>query len=203
MAVAAPPEIKTTWYAEEVNAGRLPAGPLVRLAAQRHLRDLTEGGTRGLRFDEGRAAHIIEFFPRFLRLTEGAHAQQPFVLEPWQEFIVGSLFGWLGRDDYRRFRKAYIETPKGAGKTPLASSIGLYGLVADGEAGAEIYTAATMREQAAIAFRDAKHMVESSPALRSRIEINVGNLAYLPPSRFCGPSPLKRGGLTASVCIWR
>ena len=126
MAVAAPPDLKTTWYAEEVVAGRVLAGPLVRLACARHLRDLDDGGTRGLHFDDGRAAHIVEFFPRFLRLTEGAHAQQPFVLEPWQQFIVGSLFGWLGRDGYRRFRKAYIETPKGplALDTPVPTPTG-------------------------------------------------------------------------------
>jgi len=57
-------------------------------------------------------------------------------------FIVGSLFGWRGLDGWRRFRVAYIEKPKGNGKSPLAAGIGLFMLMADGEARAEVYSAA-------------------------------------------------------------
>jgi len=148
------------------------AGRLVRLACSRHLADRRDGWRlRDLVWDPKAAQDAIDFFPAFLRLAEGAHAGRPFVLEPSQQFIVGSLFGWMDVDGYRRFRTAYIEEGKGNGKTPMAAGIGLYGLAADDEAASEIYAAAVTRDQAGILFRDAKRMSEASPSLRRRLEI--------------------------------
>jgi phage terminase large subunit-like protein len=93
-----------------------------------------EGPDRGLRFDENAANRIIDFFG-FLRLAEGEHAGRPFVLQPFQQSIVGSLFGWKGSDGYRRFRTGYAEIGKGNGKSKLAGGIGLYGLYVDAYAG--------------------------------------------------------------------
>lgn len=176
-----------TAYAEDVLGGRVVAGRPVRLAAARHIEDSKSGHTRGLRFDQAAADRAIAFFPMFLRLAEGEHAGKPFELQPWQQFIVGSIFGWKGADGYRRYRKAYIETSKGQGKSPMSAGIGLYGLVADGEAGAEIYAAAVTRDQSGILFTDAKRMVAASPALSSRVEVNVNNLAVLATNSFFRP----------------
>lgn len=158
-------------------AGTILAGHPVRQACTRHLRDLADGAARGLRWSLERAAHALAFFPQFLRLHEGEHAGQPFTLAPWQAFIIGSLFGWLTADGSRRFRTAYIEAGKGNGKTPLLAGVGLYGLVADGEAGAQIYPAAVTREQAGLLFADAKAMAAASPSLAARLEILEHNLA--------------------------
>ena len=163
-------------YARAVVAGRITAGELVRRAAARHLTDLDTGAARGLRFDPDAADHALRFFG-FLRLAEGAFADQPFVLAPAQVFIVGSLFGWLGSDGFRRFRTAYIEMGKGNGKTPLCAGIGLYGLVADEEPGAQIFAAAVTREQAGVLFADALAMVERSPELRARLSATSHNIA--------------------------
>ena len=168
-----------TDYAEAVLAAEVVANRLVRLACERHLRDLEEGHARGLRFDPARAGRAIRFFS-FLSLAEGEFAGRPFHLRPWQAFIVGSVFGWYVADDegeVRRFRNAYVETGKGSGKTPMAAGIGLYGLVADGEAAAEIYSAAAVRDQAAILWLDARRMVEGSAALRDRVLVGAHALA--------------------------
>lgn len=93
------------------------AGPLVRGACKRHLDDLEHGHLRGLRFDEERADHALNFFPTVLRLNGGDFEGLPFELRPPQEFIVGSLFGWIREDGYRRFRVGYIELGKGNGKS--------------------------------------------------------------------------------------
>lgn len=82
-----------TAYARDVAAGKVVAGRLVRLACERHLRDLKEGPARGLRWNVEAANRAIQFFPDVLRLAEGEWAGKPFTLEPWQCFIVGSLFG--------------------------------------------------------------------------------------------------------------
>jgi phage terminase large subunit-like protein len=159
-----------TRYAEAVAHGRIVAGPYVRAACKRHLRDLEEGAARGLKFDLEKAQYALEFFPTVLRLNGGQFENKPFKLEPPQEFIVGSLFGWVRSDGTRRFRLAYIEEGKGNGKSPLVAGIGVIGLVADNEPRAEVYSAASKKDQAMILFRDAVAMVNQSPALFKRIK---------------------------------
>ena len=155
--------------------GQVLTNRLVRLAGERHLEDLTSGAARGLRFDPAAARHAIDFFG-FLRHSKGEWAGQTFTLAPWQAFVVGCLFGWQRSDGLRRFRTAYCAVPRKNGKSTLSAGIGLYLLVADGEQGAEIYSAATSRDQARIVFDEAKRMVGSSPALRRRVGILINNL---------------------------
>lgn len=168
---------KVGQYCRGVLSGAVPAGEAVRLAIRRHLADLKNGASRGLIFDQESAAYAIEFFEAFLALGEGNFEGKPFLLSPFQQFIIASLFGWKTRDGYRRFRTAYVEIGKGNGKSPLAAGIGLFGLVADGEAGAEIYSAATVKDQAKILFRDAERMVDASPHLKELVKNHVNNLS--------------------------
>lgn len=181
-----------TEYAKRVVAKKVIAGPHVRDACQRHLDDLKNGHQRGLVFDIESVNRAIGFFSDVLKLSGGGYEGLPFELGDWQAFNIGSLFGWKTQDGYRRFRTAYIETGKGSGKSPLAAGIGLYGMMADGEAGAEIYAAATKKDQAMILFRDAVSMVNMSPDLRSRITasgrgLTVWSLAWLEKRSFFRP----------------
>ena len=170
-------------FARRVLQGRIIAGPYVRAACKRHLRDLKFGHERGLVWDQEAADRAIGYFEDVLKLNGGEYEGKPFVLAPWQAFVVGSLYGWYMDDGYRRFRVVYIETEKGSGKSPLVAGIGLYGLTADGEQRAEIYAAATKKDQAQILFRDAVAMVNQSPDLASRLvqsgrDEKVWNLFY-------------------------
>lgn len=179
-------------YAHSVLAGEIVSGPDVRNACRRHLRDREAGELRGLVWDQDAADRAIGFFEDVLCLNGGDYEGEPFILAPWQAFVVGSLFGWYTSDGYRRFRTAYIETGKGSGKSPLVGGIGLYGLVADGEQRAEVYAAATKRDQAMILFRDAVSMVDMSPALSARLvksgrDEKVWNLFYPNTSSFFRP----------------
>jgi phage terminase large subunit-like protein len=158
------------WYAEAVLSGFIVAGPLVRAAGKRHLTDLVEGPKRGLVWRPDKALRAIEFFADVLCLADGEHAGKPFILGPWQKFIVGSIFGWYNADGTRRFRVAYVEVGKGNGKSPLGAGIGLYMLVADGEEGAEVYAAAVVKDQAKIQYRDAVNMVDQSEDLQEVLE---------------------------------
>lgn len=164
----------------------------MRAACARHLRDIKESKQRGLKWDRAAAELAIDFYPDVLRLNGGQFEGKPFELLGWQCFIIGSLYGWKREDGTRRFRFAYIETAKGSGKSPLAAGIGLKGLVADGEARAEIYSAATKKDQAAILFRDAVAMVRYSPELTQRCLISGAagkewNLAYNATMSFFRP----------------
>lgn len=171
-----------TAYAERVADGEIVAGPHVRAACARHLKDLSEGASRGLSFDVTAADRAISFFADVLTVEiedrdeygEVESRVVPFVLQPWQAFIVGSLFGWKNALGFRRFRRAYVEIAKGNGKSPLAAGIGHYMLSACGKLKAEVYSAASALDQAEILFRDAVSMWERSKSLRRRL-IPSGN----------------------------
>lgn len=159
-------------YAKDVVAGKVVAGELVTLACERHLRDLVDGPDRGLNFDDAAAAKVIKFFS-FLRHSKGRWGRgggQCFELAPWQQFCLASIFGWKRSDELRRFRIAYLEVPRKNGKSTLSAGVGLYLLLADGEPGAEIYAAATTKDQARICWTEAKRMALKSPPIRKRVE---------------------------------
>lgn len=186
------PTDRATAYAEAVVSGAVVAGPHVRNACRRHLKDLVDGHERGLRYDEAEAAKVIRFFETKLRLNGGQFEGLPFLLHPSQAFKLGSLFGWKRPDGTRRFRRAYIEEGKGNGKSPLAGGIGLYGMMADSEPGAEVYAVAAHRDQAKILFNDAVTMVDQSPDLAKRITQSGGpgrvyNMAWLAKGSFFRP----------------
>src|SRR5437773_1455258 len=119
------------------------------------------------RFNEAEADRIVEVIGR-LRHTDGIWAGTPFTLAPWQERdIIRPLFGGQRYDEQfriwvRRYSKAWIELPRGNGKSELAAAIAIVLLAADGEMGAEVYGAAEDRDQASIVFRVAARMVETS-----------------------------------------
>ncbi|MEK6788497.1 MAG: terminase TerL endonuclease subunit [Pseudomonadota bacterium] len=164
----------------------------MRHACRRHLKDLTDGPARGLVWRPDLVERVLGFFKEVLRLNGGEFEGLPYEPLPWQAFIIGSLFGWLSADGFRRFRVAYIETGKGNGKSPMIAGIGIYGLMADGEPRAEIYAGATKKDQAMILFRDAVAMVDQSPLLSRHITksgggLNVWNLAYMRTGSFFRP----------------
>ena len=172
-------------YAEAVVGGEIAACKWVRLACQRQLDDLKRfrGKDSPYRFNpkltdkQGRsfqpADNLCAFVER-LPHAKGPLAGQPIHLEPWQVFILTTVFGWVKPDGKRRFRRAYIEVPRGSGKSALSSAVALYMLAADGEGGAEVYSLATTRDQARIVFGDAQAMARQSAGFRSRFGVGVG-----------------------------
>lgn len=189
-------------YAAAVESGAIVAGPLVRLACDRHLRDRhaaekKSGHPAGFVFHEAAADHIIEFFEDVLRLPDTLDEDgqaSPFLLTPANTFIVGSIFGWKMPTGYRRYREAYVEEGKGNAKTPIAAGIGLYGLLMDGEQAAEIYSVATGIDQARLCWRDADRMVEASPDLAELVYRGADNLSYAATYSWFRPmSKEKRG----------
>lgn len=149
---------RATEYAKAVAGRKILACEWVRLACRRHLADLKR---RDLVWDAAAADRIIRFAGKF-RHYKGQWAGQIFRVEPWQAFILGSLFGWKHLDGRRRFSHAYIEVPRKNGKTFFASVIGLYMLCADKEGGAEVYAAATKADQAKIVWKDACKLIQRS-----------------------------------------
>jgi len=155
---------------------RRAIGRLEALAYKRHARDLKTGHRRGLWFDDEAADRAVAFV-RLLHHSKGRWAGQRFELTHEQEFIVRCAFGWKRADGTRRYREAYVQEARKNGKTFLAAAIALYAFLGDAEPGAEVYAAATKRDQARITFDAAAAMVRSSPELRRFVEVSTYNLA--------------------------
>jgi phage terminase large subunit-like protein len=207
-----------TRYARDVAARRIVAGRLVRLACARHLDDLTRRKEKGLVWNPTAAQEALDFFPSVLCLPEETDANEdveaapdvspeagtPFVLSPYEVFIIGSLFGWFqvrvsqntgARRVQQRFRIAYLEGAKGCGKTPLFAGVLIFLLVRHGVRGAQLFCAAVTKDQAKIAFADCVKMVEASPALQQLITHTGNNLAVKTTGSFIRPISAEKRGL--------
>ncbi len=160
-----------TAYARDVIAGRYTVGRLVRLCCERHIRDLVTGGARGLRFDVGEALSAIDFWGLCPHLKgKAASRGETLILEPWQSFVIGSVYGWRRANGTRRYRVAWVEVARKNGKSTLLYPAALYGLCCDGEQGAEVYSVATKRDQAKLIFDLAKGAVIRSADLAALVE---------------------------------
>jgi phage terminase large subunit-like protein len=136
-------------YAEAVVSGRIVACELTILACKRFLDDLERDD---LIFKEKKVKTLL-LFASVLHHYTGSHSGEPFILEPWQEMVSASIFGFYYKDTGRRkYTSSYIELARKQGKTFLASLFCLFALIADGEDGAEVLLAANSKEQARIAF---------------------------------------------------
>lgn len=168
---------EVTAYAEAVLNGEIIAGRLVCLAAERHLRDLATGHERGLWFDEDAAAFAVAFI-ELLPQRKGEWGGQPLKLSPWQKFRIGSVFGWKRAAGPRRFRKSYSEVARKNGKTTEAGGVGNLLAWVDDEPGAEVYVAATKRDQAKICWTESKWQLSYTapgkpPALAPRLGVKL------------------------------
>lgn len=162
-------------YAQAVCSGALEACRWVRLAAKRQLEDLERIGASDwpYTFDELAAERVCRFV-ELLPHIKGQWAGRPIKLEPWQQFLLCTVFGWVHAETgLRRYRTSYVEVPRKNAKSTLSAGVALYLTALDGEAGAEVYTAATTRDQARIVFDDAKRMAARSPGLRKRFGVTT------------------------------
>ncbi len=157
-------------YIDDVLTGKVPACEWVIKACERQQRDLKS--LSGYVFNPKRAAKVC-YFVEHLRHTKGPLARQKIQLEPWQIFILTTVFGWVDSTGARRFKDVYIEVPRGNGKSALSSAIALYMLAADGEYGAECYSFATTGDQAKIVFDVARQMAMMSPDVKAALDLTI------------------------------
>lgn len=182
-----------TQYADDVVNSRIPACKWVRLACQRHLNDQVRAAAGwAYQFNPEltdlksgkvyRPADRVCKFAELMHHTKGDWAArgERIRLEPWQVFILASIFGWIvTATGKRRFRIADIFVPRKNGKSALAAIIGLFMLSVDGEYGAEVYSGATSLKQAMEVFKPALQMARVATEFRARYGVvpNSSNLA--------------------------
>jgi phage terminase large subunit-like protein len=160
-------------YADGVVSGKIVACHWVKRACQRQLDDLARDWQ--YKFDAKKANRICAFAEGLPHIKgEWAKRGEHLILEPWQIFIYTTVFGWIDKSTgLRRFRIVYNEMARKNGKSAMSAPVGIYMLCADGEQGAEIYSAATTRDQARIVWEAAKIMVERERGLREAFGVDT------------------------------
>jgi phage terminase large subunit-like protein len=172
-------------YARDILDEKILSCKYVKNACDRYFKDREFGEERGIYFNEKKAIKAINFSAALKHFKSDA-AGKSFIQEPWQQFITWNLYGFERANGKRRFTQAYISIPKKNGKSTYAAFIAVKGLMVDGEAAAEIYTAATTRDQAKEVFTFAKKMLEKSQ-LKSYVQLLAQSITFEEAASFLRP----------------
>ncbi len=171
-------------YIDGVLNGQIITGRLVKLACKRQQRDLERFSRQNspYYFDEAEANRVCSFI-ELLPHTKGVLAGKKIHLEPWQVFILTTVFGWKKSENgARRYRSAYIEVARGNGKSAISSGVMLYCLLADRELGAEVYAFATTHDQALIVYDSAATMARWCKPMTQKFGLKITAHSMLVPS---------------------
>lgn len=162
-------------YWDEIQSGRILVCKKIYKTYKKIVHDIHNPGR--WHYDDRRAKHALYFIEEYCRHSQGEMGGKKIVLELWQKAMISTIFGFVDNDGYRKYRRAIWIVGKKNGKSLIASAVGLYMQIADGEMGPEVVSAATTREQAKKIWDAAKAMVIMSPALRKRIKPLTGELS--------------------------
>lgn len=163
-------------YYNKIESGEIVVGFKVKRIYKKLVDDIVSP-IGEFEYSPERANHAIEFIENFCKHSKGKWGGKPIELELWQKAFIAAAFGFVHKiDGTRKYREVLLVVARKNGKSTIASGIGLYLQVADGEPGAEVYAVATKKDQAKLVWIDAKRMVTKSPALRKRIKPLVSEL---------------------------
>lgn len=174
------PILLTTIYAKLVIQGEIIANKWVKLACERHLKDLKrskEDSNFPWEFDEEKGWRPIRFIEKKCHPTKGSFKH--LVMQPWQHFVVGSMFGWVNKETgVRRYRESLIFVARKNGKTELESGLADYMAGFDGENGPNVYFLANSQKQASLLYEGSRTMIQKSPWLSDRFVPNRSEIRY-------------------------
>ena len=154
-------------YVDKVLKGEIIASKKVQLACKRHLKDLSRIGDKDFPwiFDEEKAFRPVYFIEKFCTPSKGEYNK--LEMQPWQHFIIGSIYGWIHKETgIRRFKEAILMMGRKNGKSSMSSGLAIYNTSKDGENGAEVHLLANSMKQARVVFDECTKMVKSSKWLR-------------------------------------
>lgn len=191
-------------YLDAIRSGKCIVGNRIRRQYEKLSKDIHEP-SGGYIFDQKRAEKPIQFIERFCKHSKGEWAGKPVKLELFQKAFISALFGFMYETTgERRYRETMLYVARKNGKSTLLSGLALYCLIADKEAGAEVYSVASKKDQARIIYEEVCNMVRQSPELLDITKKRKSDLYF--PLTFSKMQPLGRNsdtldGLNSSLVI--
>ncbi len=181
-------------YPQDVVDGKYTVGRYIRLACERHLSDMSKDTSDEFPFyfDEAEAQKILDWFFFCIKHTRGALAGEPMVMEPWQQWILISIYGWRRRNTgAKRFRNVDIFVARKNNKSTFSSGMVLYHLLVENVEGGQAFSIATDNAQARICWNDSKQMITKLPsAIKDKFKTTISEISV--PSKFNWYRPLSR-----------
>lgn len=162
-------------YWEQIESNKIVVCDKIRRTYKKLAYDIAHPGE--FFYSPVRGNHIIEFAENYCKHSKGSYGGKPVRLELWEKALLTAVFGFIDKQGYRKYQEAVLIVGKKNGKSLLASIVGLYTLIADGENGPEVYAVATKKDQAKIIWMESKRMVKKSPSLLKRIKPLVAELS--------------------------
>lgn len=174
-------------YSKQIDTGKIITSYKVKRVYSELIKQLAD--TAGeWEYSPKKADHAIKFIEKYCKHSKGKLGGKPLLLELWQKALIAATFGVIHKvDETRRFQEVMLIVGRKNGKSVLASAIGLYLMIADNEPGAEVYAAATMKDQAKIIWLEAKRMVKKSPILLTRVKPLVAEMVGILNDSFFKP----------------
>ena len=166
-------------YYWEINSGKIIVNKKVHRVYQKLVQDMVdyEEGKSPWEYSPEHADHVINFIEKYCKHSKGKWGGKPVILELWQKAFIAAAYGFIHEETgERKYKEAMLLIPRKNGKSLLASCLGLYHFVADGEFGSEVYSVATKKDQAKITFNESRLMVKKSPALSKRVKVRQADL---------------------------
>jgi len=163
---------RVTEYANKVVSGKVVAGELHILACKRHLDDLKRQKSDDFPYyyDPAKALEIIEY-AETLTIAEGAEPK-PVVLLDSQAFDLGCTFGWFKvSNNKRRFRRRYKSMARQNGKTFENGIMGTYIAGFGGYYYGKLFTVATKKRQARLAWEEMSKFITIDPDLGEYFDV--------------------------------
>lgn len=191
-------------YLKEIQAGKRIVCKRTRRQYEKLVDDIKHP-KGGYIFDQARAERPIAFIERFCKHSKGEWAGRPLRLELFQKAFISALFGFVdSKTGYRKYRETLFYVARKNGKSVMLSGLALYMLIADQEAGAEVYSVASKKDQAKIIYEETFNMVRQSPDLIQVIKKRKSDLYF--PLTFSKFQPLGKNsdtldGLNSSLII--
>lgn len=169
-------------YYEQIKSEKIIACEEIKSVYERMVREMDmsdKDSSFPFWFSEETGEYVINFIETFCKHYQGDHAGELVKLEMFQKAFIQNLFGWLEKDsNRRRFREYFFEVARRHGKSFLSGCIATYMMVADGEQGAEIYSAATKLDQAKIIYNVTKNIVDQNEDLRALVKSTREGLSF-------------------------
>lgn len=161
-------------YWEKIQNKEIRVSDKVFRTYKKVVKDIAEPGEYF--YSAKRANHILEFAENYCCHSKGKFGGKPVELELWEKAHLATVFGFVDIEGNRKYRESILIVGKKNGKSLLASIVGLYMLLADGEMGPEVYAVATKKDQSKIIWMESKRMVRKSPSLSRRVRSLVAEL---------------------------
>ena len=164
-------------YYQQISSGQIVVSKRIERTYSKLVRDIHNPSDKW-RFDERLSKRPIEFIETLCKHSKGEWIGQPVKLELFQKAFISALFGFVDHAGFRKYKEAFFLVARKNGKSTLLSGIMLYMLIADGEGGAQVVSAATKREQSSIVFNECVNMVSQSPSLRQHLKKRKTDLYF-------------------------